>query len=255
MKKATLLVLSILMFGIGYAQNAVELSSIQEAPGTIVRERTQDPINFQRDEEIWSEDFDDGIPSNWEASVDPSPAAWEYRGSDTSPDNSIGTRGSCIQEGLEGGAPILSPSLDNGFVIFDSNYWDDEVGPCGSFGTGQAPGPHHATLTTPTIDLSAYDNIGLSFYQYHKNFDATTTVEASIDGGEWIVIWQNDIPDNNGESALDEFERKNVSSFIGGEEDVRLRFVFDGNYYFWMLDDITLFELNEYILVLRNADY
>ncbi|MEO0405667.1 MAG: hypothetical protein AAF193_12420, partial [Bacteroidota bacterium] len=62
MKKAALFVLSTLFVGFGYAQNVIDISNIEEAPGRIVRERTQDPSNFQRDEEIWSEDFDDGIP-------------------------------------------------------------------------------------------------------------------------------------------------------------------------------------------------
>ncbi|MGB0424677.1 MAG: hypothetical protein ACPGED_10145, partial [Flavobacteriales bacterium] len=158
-------------------------------------------------------------------------------------------------EGSEGGDPILSESIDNGFVIFDSNYWDDSEGPCGSFGTGLAPGPHVATLTTPEIDLSAFTYIGLSFTQYHKNSDAETKVQASIAGGEWMDIWVNDVPANNGSSALDEHERINVSSTIGGESNVRLRFLFDGLYYFWMVDDIELFELDENNLVLANASY
>lgn len=233
---------------------AQSFTDIQLAPGRIIQAPVVQSQN-QRDIEIWAEDFENGIPADWDNSASPSPAAWEYRGPATSPSNSIGTRGSCIAEGAEGGDPILSESIDNGFVIFDSNYWDDNEGPCGSFGTGLAPGPHVATLTTPVIDLSGQDFIGLSFTQYHKNFDAETKVQASVDGGEWIDIWVNDVPANNGESDLDEFERFNVSDAIGGEANVRIRFLFDGSYYFWMIDDIVLFNLEENNLVLENATY
>lgn len=246
---------ALLMFSVvnGNAQEIQDIHDIGLAPGRVL---THDaPMNAQRDTEIWSEDFSNGIPADWTNESTTEPAAWEYRGPSTEPGINVGTRGSCLPAGVDFGSPILSPTIENGFVIFDSNYWDDPIGPCGSFGTGEAPGPHFATLTTPSIDLSTYEAVGISFNQYHKNYQAESYIQASVDGGEWVTVWENDVPINNGESALDRAERKNISSIVGGEDDVRLRFVFDGNYYFWMLDDITLFELDDNNLVLRNAGY
>ncbi len=236
--------------------NAQDATNIDEAPGrylTAPEELSWD--GFQRVSTIWSEDFANGIPADWENEASPSPATWEYRGVGTNPSNQLGTIGSCLADGLVGGDPIASPSANNGFVIFDSNYWDDSEGPCGSFGTGLAPGPHIASLTTPSIDLSAYPNVGIEFYQYHKNYQAATKVQASVDGGAWEDVFVNTTPLNNGSTALNDYQRKNISSFIGGQSDVRLRFLFDGNYYFWMLDDIALFELSENNLVLQETSY
>jgi hypothetical protein len=67
-------------------------------------------------------------------------AAWEYRGPLTTPNNEEGSRGSCIAEGTTG-AVLLSETWSNGFVIFDSNWWDNPDNPCTdeNFGTGPAP--------------------------------------------------------------------------------------------------------------------
>jgi hypothetical protein len=236
-----------------FAQNNF---GIEQAPGEILEPRDIMELYDQvRELEIWSEDFADGIPADWTQEGDPSGAVWEYRGPSTDPSTSIGTRGSCIAEGSSGGNPIASPTQDNGFIIFDSNYWDDNVGPCGNFGAGPAPGPHFSSIITPEIDLTDFPNVGLIFTQYHKNYQATTSVQASVAGGEWVDIWVNDVPANNGTSALDDEERANVSSFIGGQSNVRLRFLFDGNYYFWMVDDILLFELEENNLFVDHSSY
>lgn len=255
MKKlfATMMILALASTTAVIAQNSF---GIEKAPGDILEPRNLQEVYDQiREVEIWSEDFANGIPADWSQEGDPSDAVWEYRGPSTDPSNSIGTRGSCIPEGSAGGDPISSATQDNGFVIFDSNYWDDNVGPCGNFGAGPAPGPHYSSLITPSIDLTDFPNVGLIFTQYHKNYQATTSVQASIAGGEWVDIWVNDIPENNGTSALDDERRANVSSFIGGQADVRLRFLFDGNYYFWMIDDIVLFELEENNLYIDHATY
>lgn len=237
--------------------NAQSSTEITAAPGRYLLAPNDDLDleGFQRASTIWSEDFADGIPADWENEASPSPATWEYRGAGTSPSNQYGTIGSCLADGVIGGDPIASPSADNGFVIFDSNYWDDSEGPCGSFGTGTAPGPHLASLTTSSFDLSAYPNVGIEFYQYHKNYQAATKVQASVDGGEWEDVFVNTTPLNNGSTALNDYQRKNISSFVGGQADVRLRFLFDGNYYFWMLDDIAIFELSENNLVLQESSY
>lgn len=229
---------------------------LQPAPGYILTEHTDEPShNSLRENILWSEDFAGGIPNTWIMEATPSPAVWEYRGPSTDPSNAIGTQGSCISIGTTGGPAISSPTADNGFVIFDSNYWDDNVGPCGNFGAGVAPGPHYATLTTPTIDLSAYTQVGLRFNQFCKNYQAETRVEYRIGSGEWETIWVNDVPLNSGQSEPDRFDRVNVTTQLGGQSNIQLRFVFDGNYYYWMLDDIYLFELETNNLIIESSTY
>ena len=65
------------------------------------------------------EDFGQGIPDGWYTETEAEFAEWEYRGVDTEPDLSVCSRGSCGAQSL----PPESESLDNGFLIFDSNYW------------------------------------------------------------------------------------------------------------------------------------
>ena len=73
---------------------------------------------------IWFEDFANGIPSDWTSTETSGIASWEYRGPNTTPGVDVGSRGSCVAPGTVG-QPIVSPSAANGFVIFDSNWWDN----------------------------------------------------------------------------------------------------------------------------------
>lgn len=244
MKVLSPTMLLILLFSLdGWSQQLL----IEPAPGVYLNARDPQNGSFgQRELVIWSEDFANGIPSDWIMESDPTAGVWEYRGPSSNPSNEVGTRGSCVASGNLFGPPIESETADNGFIIFDSNYWDDNIGPCGSFGQGPAPGPHVATLTTNSIDLSQYERIGLSFHQYCKNYEANTSIKYSIDGGDWTDLWVNDVPVNSGESEKNRYDRINVSDQLAGFADVRLQISFDGNYYFWMLDDFILFELEEF---------
>ncbi|WP_306641693.1 T9SS type A sorting domain-containing protein [Sanyastnella coralliicola] len=246
----------LLLMVIGSLSLSAQQTIVGPAPGRIVNGQSpEDGAVNLREETIWSEDFANGIPATWINTGDPELAVWEYRGPNTNPSSDAGTRGSCLPDDVTFGEPIQSLTADNGFIIFDSNYWDDNVGPCGSFGEGPAPGPHFGTLETPSIDLSAYPSVGLRFNQYCKNYQTESRIDFSVDGGEWMPLWINDVPLNSGESSEDRFDRINVTEQLGGQSDVRLRFVFDGNYYFWMLDDIELFELLQNNIYVESATY
>ena len=106
---------------------------------------------------FWSEDFSNGIPSTWINSSVP----WEYRGPSTTPNATVGSRGAYASAQ----APIQSPSAQNGFMIFDSDYYDN-YGVAGAFGTGpypSNPSGHVGTLTTESIDLSNYSAVSAHF--------------------------------------------------------------------------------------------
>ncbi len=246
-------ILALISFGLSVSGQQF---NIEPAPGMIVNGVKPEEGSLRTGENfIWYEDFADGIPSDWSQDTDPSNAVWEYRGPTTVPNINVGTRGSCLPTGTQFGAPIQSLTAANGFIIFDSNFWDDNIGPCGNQGAGEAPGPHYAALTTGVIDLSAYPNVGLRFNQFFRNNQADTRIEYSISGGEWLVLWENDVPPVSGQTTADRSDRLNVSPQLGGQSDVRLRFVFDGMYYYWMLDDIGIFEIFDNNLVIGTASY
>lgn len=199
---------------------------------------------------IWSEDFHTGINSSWQNAEQGGIANWEFRGPLTTPNIDVGSRGTCFPPGTVGD-PIASPSWENGFVIFDSNWWDNPINPCtlDNFGTGPAPGPHVATLTSPSIDLSAHLGVALVFNQYLKRYNGETRVEVSANGGPWQVAFVN--PTTPNPTLLNDQQYVQISAFAGGYADVKIRFVFDGLYYFWMLDDIAI--VDTYINDLRTS--
>ncbi len=228
---------------------------LEPAPGSFINGVRPEEGALRAEAVIWAEDFANGIPESWTQAADPDGAFFEYRGPLTNPSNLVGTRGSCVDVDLPYGEPIASPTADNGFIIFDSNFWDDNIGPCGNFGVGEVPGPHFTMLTTDYIDLTGYSSVGMRLNQYMKNYQAQTRVEYSINDGEWATLWSNTVAQFSGETERDAFARFNVSSELGNQSNIRLRFVFEGNYYFWMIDDISIFEIFENNLVIDQTTY
>ncbi|MCB0762830.1 MAG: T9SS type A sorting domain-containing protein [Flavobacteriales bacterium] len=227
----------------------------EPAPGYYLRDRK--PEELMRINEIWKEDFENGIPDTWENTEMNGIAHWEYRGPNTTPDYYIGSRGSCIPEGQNGSAPIQSNTWDNGFIIFDSNYWDDNIGPCVTgFGTGPSPAPHAATLVTESIDLTNYAAAQFMFTQYFKEWtnNSTASVQMSVDGGTWEDVYSVDITSGNS-TEPDDVVIIDVSEAAGGHGDVRFQFVFEGSYYYWMIDDVTVFEPDQNNLVFTSTGY
>ncbi|MFN5295307.1 MAG: hypothetical protein ACK5BL_07240, partial [Flavobacteriales bacterium] len=205
-------------------------------------------------EVIWSEDFADGLSSGWTSFAQVNVASWEFRGPNTTPNNEVGSRGSCVVGNL--GEPIMSPTAANGFMIFDSNWWDNPDLPCSeaNFGSGPAPGPHFATLTSPSIDLTAYSSVALKFNQYCKKLTGNTYVEVSIDGGfNWFPVFSNpEVP--NPTTPYDE-QVIQISTYVAFQPSVRIRFVFDAMYYYWQIDDVELINTYSNDLAITGFNY
>ncbi|MFN5296038.1 MAG: T9SS type A sorting domain-containing protein [Flavobacteriales bacterium] len=196
-------------------------------------------------------DFANGIPSDWQSGIisTNSIAHWEYRGPSTSPDVNEGARGSCSAIAV----PINSLTQENGFVIFDGNYWDDPGNACGAgFGTGSDPAPHTAWLTTNSVDLSGVNSAVLTFQQQYRHFQVSTKVFISTDGGtNWIEIIEN----TGLQSPSAEWKSINISEWAANQPDVRLKFQYEGTYYWWLLDDISIYEPNDNDLILTGVRY
>jgi hypothetical protein len=204
---------------------------------------------------IWSEDFAGGIPGDWINEEADGTALWEYRGPATEPSVNVGSRGSCTQNFV--GPPIQSPTSGNGFIIFDSNYWDNSDSLCTleNMGTGPAPGPHLAILTTPPVDLTGYENIAIRFHQFVRYFTGNTRVEMDAgDGAGWTPIYAPEYfqgfsgPNSEAISIP-------LPSAAQGAPDVRFRFVYDGLYYHWQIDDIEVVEIQANDLAIRAVAY
>lgn len=194
-------------------------------------------------------DFANGLPAGWQTGSDSGIAQWEYRGPNTTPSNAVASRGSCAGPAT----PPASVTQGNGFMIFDSNYWDDPGTVCGgAIGSGADPAPQDAWLTTNSINLSSIPGAVITFQQQYWHFQASTQVQVSTNGGTtWTTIYTNPLFI----SPNVEWVSINVSTVAGGQPDVRFRFLFSGFYYWWAIDDITVFVPNENDLLLSNPRY
>jgi len=196
-------------------------------------------------------DFADGIPTDWEVGVTSTNgvAQWEYRGPNTVPNFNEGARGSCSAIAV----PISSQSQSNGFVIFDGNYWDDPGTACGAgFGTGADPAPHTAWLITNAVDLTGINSAVLTFQQQYRHFQATTTVHVSTDNGE---SWTEIISNPGVQSPSSEWKTINISQWAANQPNVKFKFQYEGTYYWWLLDDINIYQPNDNDIQITKVQY
>ena len=201
---------------------------------------------------IWSENFSGGIPTTWDNTgglsngVADADVKWEYRGAATTPSVTTGSRGGYV--GTRG--PIQSATAANGFVIFDSDFLDN-AGIAGNFGNGIGAAPHLANLTTPSINLTGYTEVDIQFTQYYRRFAGptgqgvpATYLDFSTNGG---TTWPYSVTLNAGIAVNSATPTADVVAVplpagVANQSNVKIRFRFDGDYYFWMVDDIQLIE-------------
>ena len=197
---------------------------------------------------LYSWDFSGGLPTTWTNGSTSNIGVWEYRGPSTVPSNAITSRGSCAG----GSSAFNSVTQSNGFMIFDSNYWDDNDNQCGGFGTGPDPGPHTAWLISNSFSLTGVTGAVVTYQQQFRNYSSTIKVQYSINNGTtWIdMLTQSDFP-----GATAEWKSATFPAGAIGQTNVRLRFLYSGSYYHWAIDDITVFKPSINNLSINNTRY
>ncbi|MBK8563614.1 MAG: T9SS type A sorting domain-containing protein [Saprospiraceae bacterium] len=147
---------------------------------------------------------------------------------------------------------IQSPSVTNGAAVFDSDFYDN-AGIEGNFGMGVAAAPQLGELISPVIDLTGQSFISLKFNQYHRNFQSSCLVAWSNDGG---TTWLDSVNVNETiatNAATPANSVKTIPLFGGGNtSQFRFKFIFDANYYFWVIDDVAIIERPEFDLRLGD---
>lgn len=160
------------------------------------------------------------------------------------------------QGGYWGGrTPMGSPTQSDGTIIFDSDYLDN-AGTAGNFGNGTSPAPHAGEVeTTASFDLTGYADsaISIKVFTYLRNFQiAEFSAGLSVDGG---VTWEDadlfaaaGAPGANAASAKAEISATFYTATAGATNlsNCKLRFKFDGEYYFAMVDDAYLVVADDY---------
>ncbi|MBK8956221.1 MAG: T9SS type A sorting domain-containing protein [Saprospiraceae bacterium] len=150
---------------------------------------------------------------------------------------------------------IQSPSRANGAMVFNSDFYDN-AGIVGNFGNGKCPAPHTGVLVSPVIDCSAFPGVALKFNQYYRNFQSTTFVDISNDGGaNWTSFQVNETIPVNQETATNNQITIDISNVAAQQANVQIRFRFEGEYYFWIIDDVQLIDVPAFDLALNSHFY
>ena len=138
---------------------------------------------------------------------------------------------------------MLSPTGTCGAMVFDSDFKDNGGDPANQ-GGGVCPAPCTGNLVSPNIDLSGQQIEGLfvQFYQATRQFGSQYRLHVSTDNGEtypYVYNLNTELPTNSNHIA------GNIRVGLGGiplDEitQIRLRFEYVGNYYYWGIDDVFL---------------
>lgn len=135
---------------------------------------------------------------------------------------------------------ITSPTACDGAAVFNAQVFNSDA-------TGAGPYPNQSgELISPIIDCSTFEKVILSFYQHYIPLNGQAFVSYSIDGGDtwpeqFVVETENVLTANETNLVGTELRRIELNG-IAGEANVRIKFTFDGDFYFWTIDDVQLLE-------------
>lgn len=192
---------------------------------TIKKNRNQLSQNsIQALNPFYNEDFASGLPSGWQT-IDNSTNGtnWAY------------TTTGIANQGAYPGADSLNPvntTAANGYMIYDSDANNGSVG------------GEDADMITDAIDCSAHSNVHLFFNELLVHYNESATVSVSTDGTTWTQVYDASagLAQNTGTANATGVDL-DISSIAANEVTVYVKFNFTGDYdYFWMIDDVILYE-------------
>ena len=188
-------------------------------------------------------EFDGGL-NNWTTvgvkSDDPSKAKnalWEWEA------NATLSKGAIVKD-----LTLASASKANGAAVFNSDFLDNGGASTGS--NGAAPAPQISELISPKIDLSKEKDVAIVFSQNFINFSAKGYIEYSRDNGAtWsgrVLIMNNEVAKRATQNTA--LKVRVALPNAGNTANFKFKFVFDGDYYAWIIDDVSVVKLEDYNL-------
>lgn len=185
-------------------------------------------ISYARQESrniIWSSDFSD--KSEWIIDND----ADNFQNWKITNNSPLGYYGTSMGK-------IKSTTQSNNFALFDSEFMGD--------GTHDQKG--NITNSQP-FSCVGYSRVILEFQSYYFNWFTRVSVKITVNGGDtWHEIEVHEDLINRFLGDNPEFIRLDITDVASGEENVQIRFYFDGLEYdrgiAWMVDDVVVFEPN-----------
>jgi hypothetical protein len=168
---------------------------------------------------FYTEDFGGGIPAGW-LTIDSAGNGlnWKY-----------------TTTGSNGGATLSATgtSAANGYMIIDSD------------SAGTSLGGENAELISGAIDCSGRTTVVLNFNEYLTHYNDTATVWISTDSTTWTEVHNTSAPlsvfsstPNPNNVDID------ITALAANQPTVYIRFNYRADYsYYWMIDDVQLYEL------------
>lgn len=154
--------------------------------------------------------------------------------------------------------PASSTSQSNGVAIFDSDYLDNN-GVMDSLGIGTSPSRHKGELISPRIDLSGYADsiLMVQFFSLYRDFEIDElSLSLSLDdGATWnTTIDYRTLQDElNGQYPVRAYF-PNFTAGVSNLANCRLKFIFEGAYYFAILDDVSIEVAPNYDLAIARPN-
>jgi hypothetical protein len=175
---------------------------------------------------FFNEDFSGGIPAGWQL-ADSTGSQVQWRWTIT---GSLNLPGSLDTNFLH----TAGTTAANGYMIFDSDSAE---------GTG---GDENSWLVSPAINATGKTNVHLTFNEFFAQyFTSEAIVLISTDGVDWTEVHRSETGIGQDETTANpNFVEIDISAFADNEATVYIAFQFIGWWdYFWMIDDVTLYEI------------
>lgn len=139
---------------------------------------------------------------------------------------------------------ILSETPQNGTAVFNSDLLDTR-GIAGNFGGGAAPAPQTVELISPIINTEGIANITIEFNQYYRNYASNCYLYYSTDGGTtWSSPFEvnasTTINTSTPNTSVTTSKKRVILAGSRGTANFRFKFVWRGDYYFWIIDDVKV---------------
>lgn len=142
---------------------------------------------------------------------------------------------------------IESPSAANGAMVFDSDFYDNK-GVQGNFGKGQSPATQVGELISPEFSCKDHATVSVGWNHHIRNYQSTCELQVTVDGGANWTSFPIEIPALNALNAANAKYIVDISSVAANQEKVQFKFVYNANYYYWIIDDVYVMETPKYDL-------